>query len=86
MIQENMTFELNLTDDQKQLLIDYSYQEAKKWYEYMTEYSTKETVPQVDMMRAIDLYYDHSKIFNQLTNRDWIEDFKLVDLLCLDNE
>lgn len=86
MIQENETFELNLTKDQKQLLIDYSYQEAKKWYEYMTNYCTEQTVPQVDMMMAIDLYYNHSKIFNQLANRDWIEDYKLVDLLCIDIE
>ena len=84
MIQENITFELNLTDDQKQLLIDFSYQSAKKWYEYMVNEDTRNNAPQIDIMIAIDLYYNHSKIFNQLTNRDWIEDYKLHDILCIE--
>ena len=84
MIQENETFKLNLTKEQKQILIDNSYQEAKKWYEYMTGYCTEQTVPQIDMILAIDLFYNHSKIFSQLTNRDWIKEYELIDLLCIE--
>ena len=82
-IQENERFELNLTKDQKQLLIDFSYQEAQKWYDVIVLYGTKDTFPQIDMIRYLDLYYHYSKIFNELTNRDFIEDYRLHDILCI---
>ena len=84
MIQENMTFELNLTDDQKQLLIDYSYQEAKKWYEYVVNEETRNNAAQIDIIRAIELHLNHSKIFYQLTERDWLEEYRLIDILCIE--
>lgn len=81
---KSKTTTLNLTDEQKQYLIDLTYQEAKKWYEYIVDEGTRNSAAQVDIINAIDLHLTYSKIFYQLTDRDWIEEYKLMDILCIE--
>lgn len=75
---------IEMTDEQKQLLIDLTYQEAEKWYDYIVDETTRTNAAQIDIINAIDLHLNFSKIFLQLTDRDWIEEYKLRDLLCIE--
>ena len=80
---ENKITTLNLTDEQKQALIDLTYQEAKKWYECLIDVDLIKNMAQIDIVNAIDLHLTYSKIFYQLTEREWMEEYRLIDLLCI---
>jgi hypothetical protein len=77
-------YELKLTDKKKEVLINLLYDETKKWYFYMIEDCTKQTVPMVDMINAIQQYHICSNLYFELSERDWQEEYELLEILNIE--